>query len=186
MLLSFTHAKAQFDRKICINLGLGQTNATGDMEDYFSNGISFSPGIQINFTPRFSFLARINGYSLGSKEDGNSFDNINLGAGVKFKLLKNRRISPYLFFLSDLNFASYSFVGSSQYYSDYYDDYDESDIGIGVTPGAGLEIRLSDRIALFGQLSYNAFLLTNTEFFNATTNNVQAGLSISFLKSKEL
>lgn len=173
--------KAQYEQKFSVNLALGVTQATGDMEELFTQGASLSPGIQLNFTGRLSLLARINGYTLGSEDDAVYFDNVNLGAGLKFKITKGRRLIPYIFLLTDLNFASYG------YNDDYWNGGEEySDIGVGITPGAGLELRFSDRFGIFGQVAYNSFVLASSQDFNATTTSIQAGISLSFLKSKEL
>jgi hypothetical protein len=174
-------AKAQYEQKFSVNLALGVTQASGDMADLFTQGASLSPGIQINFTGRLSLLARINGYTLGSEDDTYYFDNVNLGAGLKFKITKGRRLIPYIFLLTDLNFATYG-------YDDEYWAVNEefSDIGLGITPGAGLELRFSDRFGIFGQVAYNSFVLASNDEFNATTTSVQVGISLSFLKSKEL
>ncbi len=174
-------AKAQYEQKFSVNLALGVTQATGDMEELFTQGASFSPGIQLNFTGRLSLLARINGYTLGSEDDNYYFENVNLGAGLKFKITKGRRLIPYIFLLTDLNFASYG------YNDEYWNGSEEySDIGMGIAPGAGLELRFSDRFGIFGQVAYNSFVLSSSQDFNATTTSIQAGISLSFLKSKEL
>ncbi|MFO7940011.1 MAG: hypothetical protein R6U66_09710 [Bacteroidales bacterium] len=181
-LLLLSHSvKAQYEQRFSVNLALGVTQASGDMASLFTQGASLSPGIQLNFTGRLSLLARINGYSLGSEEDAYYFDNVNLGAGLKFKITKGRRLIPYIFLLTDLNFATYG-------YNDEYWAVNEefSDIGIGITPGAGLELRFSDRFGIFGQVAYNSFLLASNDEFNATTTSMQVGISLSFLKSKEL
>jgi opacity protein-like surface antigen len=140
---------------------------------------------------------------LKSGENELTLLNIGIGLTPKFYLLPGKRFNPFLFAGISLNFTSTTFEDNE--WQAYHDldmlDPDDSgpdranienNTGAGFFPGIGLELALSDRIGFF-IISGASFVLLKEENFyipeqkeNLNAFTAQAGLKVSFLKSKDL
>jgi opacity protein-like surface antigen len=140
---------------------------------------------------------------LASGENELTLLNIGIGLTPKFYLLPGKRFNPFLFAGVSLNFTSTTFDDNQ--WQAYHDldmlDPDDSgpdranienNTGAGLFPGIGLELALSDRIGFFIMSGASFVLLNEDNFYtpeqkeNLNAFTAQAGLKISFLKSKDL
>lgn len=129
--------------------------------------------------------------------------NVGIGITPKYYLSPGKKVNPYVSCGFSLNLTSTTFDDNAwQAYHDLdmLDPDDsgpdraniESNTGLGLYPGIGLEFNMNDRIAFLVSAGYYYILLNKEEFYvpeqNENLNAVilQAGLRLSFLKSKDI
>ena len=145
-----------------------------------------------------------NTYELvASGEDYLTLFNFNFGIYPKLYFLPSKRINPYTLLEINLNYTSVNYIDAM--YEKYVslgreDEYGESlsetwmekSFGIGLYPGIGTEINLSDNIGIFLQTGYWLIILNKDEFElpedeeNFHALRFQLGVRMSFWKSKKL
>lgn len=139
---------------------------------------------------------------LASGENELTLQNISVGITPRFYLLPGKRFNPFIFAGVNLNFTSTTFEDNEwQAYQDLgrlEEDEEpdraniESNTGVGFFPGIGVDLALSDRIGFFIISGAHFVLLSEENFYtpeqkeNLNAFSAQAGLKISFLKSREL
>lgn len=171
---------SQFEQKLTINGGLTYTYP--DMfEDYsiYGNGYGFDGGLQFNYSRTFSFYGAVRFYYMfgGDAYEDAYYDNLALGGGIKLNMLPTKRVNPYLFGEANINF-----IWLEEW---IYDDegYYDSDFGtaIGGLGGLGLDFRINDNLAVFGQTGmYYTFWDNRINLYS------QVGLRINMIKSKTI
>jgi len=144
--------------------------------------------------------------SLASGDNELTLMNIAIGITPKYYIRPGKRVNPFLFAGFSLNFTSTSFKDNEwQAYSDLglLDIHDpdgdgpdraniESNSGIGFFPGIGLDLALGDRLSLFLLSGVHLVLLNEENFYtpeqheNLNAFSAQAGIRVSFVKSKDL
>lgn len=137
-----------------------------------------------------------------SGEDEYNLFNLSFGIAPKVYLLPGSSFNPFLF--SEFNFdytslnyddketEAYTSYGIEPEWNPLTEMIDKS-IGYGVYPGAGVDISLSDNLGMYVQGGYSIIFINSSEMEdnglepeNFKTIRVEAGIKISFLKSKNL
>jgi len=141
--------------------------------------------------------------SLASGENELMFTNIAIGITPKFYFRPGKRVNPFLFAGINLNLTSTTFKDNEwaalkeHGLLDPPDDppeqaFDLQNTGPGFFPGIGLDLALGDRLSLFLLSGYRLVLLKEDNFYtpeqheNLNALSVQAGIRVSFIKSKDL
>jgi opacity protein-like surface antigen len=129
--------------------------------------------------------------------------NIGVGLTPKYYLLPGKRVNPFLFGGINLNFTSSTYTDNAwQAYHDLdmLDPDDsgpdraniESNTGLGLYPGVGLEFNVNDQFGFVLKTGLYFVFLNEGQFYvpeqkeNLNAFSIQAGLRFSFVKSKEL
>ncbi len=140
---------------------------------------------------------------LANGENELTLTNIGIGLTPKYYILPGKRVNPYLFAGISLNFTSTTFEDNEWAALKEHGQLDppddpperaniENNTGIGFFPGIGLDLALGDRISFFLMSGVNIVLLKEDNFYteeqkeNLNAFSAQAGIRISFLKSKDL
>lgn len=135
----------------------------------------------------------------------NEFTLLNIGIGItpKYYLKPGKSVNPYLFWGISMNLTSTTFednewnayrdLGMLEEGDDVPDRANiESNTGLGLCPGFGLEFNVNDRIGFHVTAGYHYILLNEENFYvpeqneNMNAVTIQAGLKLSFLKSKDI
>lgn len=139
---------------------------------------------------------------LAQGSDELDFFNLRIGITPKYYLGPGKNWNPYLFTGLNINYTSVNFRDNQwQAYKDLNmlepndtepsNPYLESNIGIGLNPGVGIEYSFGDKLGLYVSSGYHFILLNKQNFksieqeenFHALT--FLAGLRFSFIKSKD-
>lgn len=140
---------------------------------------------------------------LSEGENELDLTNISIGLVPKYYFYPWEKISFFLFAGPDINFTTAKYQDNGWLDDREYgmldpDDtgpeepYLENNTGLGVTSGFGVEYVLSDKIGFYLSAGYHFILLDEKNFKtpeqveNFQALNFQAGIRLSFLKSKKL
>ena len=129
--------------------------------------------------------------------------NLGLAAMPKVYILPGRLINPYLFAEVGFNFTDLKLDNS---YGAAKDEYGvesletepveyvvEQSVGLGVYPGLGFDISVNENLGLFLQSGFSFIFINNGKLKDAghaeenfKTFKIEAGIKVSFLRSKNL
>jgi len=129
--------------------------------------------------------------------------NISLGIAPRYYLLPGKKVNPYFFTGLSMNITSATHEDNEwQAYHDLGmlepDDsgpdgpYISNNTGLGINPGVGLELDISDKIGFFVSSGIHFILLKEENFYvpeqseNFKAFVIQGGIRLSFLKSKDI
>lgn len=151
----------------------------------------------------FAIYDSITDELLADGSDELTIMNISLGLAPRYYLLPGKKINPYIFAGLSINYTKCEF--NDNQWQAYHDlgmlepddsgpsnDYLEKNVGFGLYPGIGAEYTISDNIGIFISAGYYLILLKKENFKttsreeNFNSVNLQAGIRLSFLKSKNL
>jgi hypothetical protein len=174
-----------------------------DVGVLFSGSWYFDVGEDINYTEFWVWDPDDEEILLTSGENELTLKNIGIGITPKYYIRPGKKINPYLFAGISLNFTSTTF--EDNYWAalkefgllDPPDDPPEranieKNIGPGFFPGVGLDLALGDRFSLFLLSGIHVVMLKEGNFYtpeqqeNLKALSAQAGIRVSFVKSKEL
>jgi hypothetical protein len=204
LALSLMHGFAQFEQKITINGALGLAVPVGQeyyevfgMETpaLFSNfglGTSIIGGIQYNHSRRISIAGNLGykshwGWYYGDIEiEDVAVWNLHFGLAPKLYLASTGKIKPFFYTEVSLNYTSL-YIGAGQEMM----SIDEGYPSIGVCPGLGFDLIISDNFGLFAQTGYTAIIinkdLTGTNNYeNYHAFLLEFGIKLSVFKSKKI
>jgi len=176
---------SQFEQKFTFQASGGLVKPFGDVGDEFSSGLSLDAGAQYNYNRSLAFVGLIKFVTLYPQEENQNYELKSIGIGIcpKYRLLVDKKINPFIFGGLGLYFTKYSEFDSNT------DEWIDSNFPtkLGYTFGAGVDVSITDHIALFLQSGYNSTKLKD-EDYNVVFNSLyfQVGINISFLKSKSL
>lgn len=138
------------------------------------------------------------------KEGDNEFNMFNLSFGLtpKVYMAPGKKANPFLFFGGTLNYTSLNFINNKkEAYAQYNredSDFDplnemiDKSYGVGIFPGLGMDFQVNENLGLFLQGGYSMILLNESDMNdndlepeNFKTIRIEAGVKISFLKSKD-
>jgi hypothetical protein len=162
--------------------------------------------VETSFNEWHIFNPENPGEVIASGEDQFNLYNLWIGFFSKYHILPGRTINPYLFAEVSGNYTDLQFVNKRQetldeldltpdefVYDPSFDQMLEQSFGLGLYPGLGFDIRISENIGLFFQGGYSMIILNKDDLDeaklepeNLTTIRVDIGAKISFLKSKNL
>lgn len=221
-LLNHTDTKAQFEQKFTLQASGGYTNILwGDFYHLLDNGFTGDIGLQYNFSRRFSlvFLIKYGEVYVKSEPysgwdgtagwtadlDGDMFYSA-FSLSPKYRFLTHRKVQPYVYVGPSFNALDCWVIYNIQEQDSppspperYEDSFAEWTFG--VNAGAGLDIGISDNIALFIQGGYNNMFFYASDYFigeNVRTGNheeidmilewtyIQFGININIFKSRTL
>lgn len=141
---------------------------------------------------------------LESGENYMDLSNLHLGLAPRYYLFPGNRFNPFIYAGISLNYTDvwfenteYEAYGSLGREDDYQEKYElenwfDYHVGIGLMAGAGVEYSLRETLGLFAIAGYYFIPLkeeafaTNTYLVNYHDININLGVRISILKSKEL
>lgn len=176
---------SQFEQKFTIQASGGFVKPFGDVGDEFSSGLSLDAGAQYNYNRSLAFVGLIKFVTLYPQEENQNYELKSIGIGIcpKYRFLVDKKINPFIFGGLGLYFTKYSEFDSNT------DEWIDSNFPtkLGYTFGAGVDVSITDHIALFLQSGYNSTKLKD-EDYNVVFNSLyfQVGINISFFKSKSL
>lgn len=174
-----TNSFGQFEQKYTLQTSLGMVKPLGDIGDYFNSGLSLDAGVQYNYSRSLAFVGLFKFVNFFVKEaDINAkFNSIGINICPKYRFFPESKYNPYVF------------GGCGLFFSKFIEDSDEYKFpaSFGYTFGAGADLALTEKLALFLQGGFNSFVV-NDEGYKDKINCLyfQVGLNISFLKSKSL
>ena len=234
--LNMKLAIGQFDKKLTFNAFVGTTAPLGnrvnpDNVPYvftnFRNGLQLGAGGQYNFSNKFSTgvnataLLAINYTNpieaLGSKQDiiekekanysTSYFTNYSLGISLKYKLLRQAKVNPYVFGEVNINYYSGDVAPRLQYYEAdnrlvadsltirnkytifrFNSKQINSAVALGGNVGVGIDVKISDTFTFMLQGVYFGVATKQNSELGENLNylGIQSGLRFSILKQKSI
>ncbi len=184
MLFSFK-SFSQFEQKFTFQASGGLVKPLGDIGDEFSSGLSLDAGAQYNYNRSLAFVGLFKFVTLYPQEENQSYELKSIGISVcpKYRFFVEKKINPFIFGGLGLSLTKYCDLDIIT--NEWIDS--KFPPSIGYTFGAGVDVSITDHLALFLQSGYNSIKLKDDEY-NVVFNNLyfQVGINISFLKSKSL
>ena len=188
------------------NLGL-QFNLNRHLSLVTDFGIMYSPGWSYRVGSNDNYLHYTIFDSLETYYgEGTNYLNLlslNIGITPKYYLFADKKWKPYFFAGVNINFTSAKFTNNQwQAAHDFgilssndtgpYNNFLERNVGLGFSPGIGVEFEPNDKLAFFLSSGYYMIMMNKKNFkseylkenFNALF--LQVGVRFSFLKSKDL
>ncbi len=175
-------ANAQFEQKLTLQLSGGYVHslAPESFSQSFPNGFSLDGGLQYNVNRNLGIVALakyatfLGGISSGSTTLDLEYHQFGLSLCPKYRFLPSDNINPYVFGGLSLNFIRMT-IPNFSFSSDFQ-------LAFGTIGGVGLDVRLTDNLALFVQ----GGVVSNQLEEWLTSAFVQVGFNINMFKAKSL
>lgn len=178
-----TTATAQFEQKLTLQGAMGYVQSLNPdwFKDVFQFGASLDAGVQYNFN-RTTSLVGLFKYSVFASNDEvfieDAFYNlVGLSICPKYRFFPRSIINPYVYGGLTLNYSSFSYYEYGELVNTPWDTQ------VGFTGGIGLDLRITDNLALFWQTGVTGI---NYPDWFLTKRHSQIGINISMFKARAL
>lgn len=182
IVLSPFTVNAQFEQKLTLQLSGGYVNslAPESFAKSFPNGFSLDGGLQYNVNRNLGIVALakyatfLSGTSGGGQILNVEYHQFGISLCPKYRFMASENINPYILGGLSLNFIRMT-IPDFSFSSDYR-------LAFGTIGGVGLDVRLTDNLALFVQGGVVSYQLDDW----LTSAFVQVGFNINMFKAKSL
>ncbi len=183
-ILCYTPSYGQFENKWTFQVSAGAVSeANTDIRKLGTDikslgfGVAFDFGLQYNITRNISIVGLAKFASLKDNTSDFTYNNLGFSIAPKLRFLVDKKINPYVFAGGSINYLRISEPGTTL----------SSFPKFGYTLGGGLDLSLTNNLALFGQVGFNYIYWNKSgEILQLGTIFYQLGLNVSIGKSKSL